>query len=44
MVLELDRDGFEDVEAISSGADDWTWNLEMPVDFLNVLLSLVYKQ
>jgi len=39
-----DRDGFKDVETIESSTDDGSRDLWMPVDLLDVLLTLVNEE
>jgi len=40
----LNGDGFKYVEAVYGGANDASGDLRMPVDFFDVLLTLVHKQ
>lgn len=39
-----DRDSFEYVETIQRGANYGTRDLRVPVQFLNILLALVYEE
>jgi hypothetical protein len=36
--------GFEDIKTVESGADDSSGNLGMPMDFLDILLTLMDKE